>query len=78
MYISIQRDAAMRSIYSLFHCKITLHVSEAFYTHHQEYRNYSHRPLVQVICHDRLDGVASNPLESIHRQATKTLHHGQV
>jgi hypothetical protein len=28
----------------------------------------SRRPLVQVTCHDRLNGVASNPLESIHSQ----------
>ena len=24
-------------VYILFYCKITLHVSGAFYTHHQEY-----------------------------------------
>jgi hypothetical protein len=40
--------------------------------------NCSRRPLVQVICHDRLESAASNPLESIHSQATTTLHHGQV
>jgi hypothetical protein len=38
IYISVQRDATIRSIYSLFHCKITLIVSGAIYTHHQEYR----------------------------------------
>jgi hypothetical protein len=37
IYIHIQRDATMRSIY-LFHRKITPHVSGAFYTHHPEYR----------------------------------------
>jgi hypothetical protein len=41
-------------------------------------RNCSRRPLVQVICRDRLEGAASNPLESIHSQATATLHHGQI
>jgi hypothetical protein len=76
--ISSQQDATMCSIYSLFHCKVTVHVSGAFYTHHQEYRNCSRRPLVQVICHYRLDGVVSNPLENIHSQVTNTLHHGQV
>jgi hypothetical protein len=34
--------------------------------------------LVQVICRDRLEGAASNPLESMHSQATTTLHHGQI
>jgi hypothetical protein len=68
----------MRSIYSLFHCKITLHVSGAFYTHHQEYRKLSRRPLVQVICRDSLEVAASNPLEIIHSQTTTTLHHGQI
>jgi hypothetical protein len=32
--------------------------------------NCSRRPLVQVICRDRLEGAASNPLKSIHSQAT--------
>jgi hypothetical protein len=36
--IYIQRDATVRCIYNLFHCKFTLHVSGAIYTHHQEYR----------------------------------------
>jgi hypothetical protein len=40
--------------------------------------NCSRRPLVLVICHDKLDGVASNPLESIHNQVSNTLHRGQV
>jgi hypothetical protein len=40
--------------------------------------NCSRRPLVRVICHDRLDGVASNPIESIYSQVTNTLHHGQI
>jgi hypothetical protein len=40
--------------------------------------NCSRRPLVQVICRDRLEGAASNPLESTHSQATTTLHHDQV
>jgi hypothetical protein len=40
--------------------------------------NCSCRPLVQVICHDSLEDAASNPLESIHSQATTTLHHGQI
>jgi hypothetical protein len=40
--------------------------------------NCSHRPLVQVICHDRLEGAASSLLESIHSQATTTLHHSQI
>jgi hypothetical protein len=40
--------------------------------------NCSRRPLVKVIYHDRLDGVANNPLENIHSQVTNTLHHGQV
>jgi hypothetical protein len=35
-------------------------------------------PFVPVICHDRLNGVAGNPLESIHSLVTNTLHHGQV
>jgi hypothetical protein len=38
IYISVQRDATMCSIYSLFNCKITLYVLGAFYTHYQEYR----------------------------------------
>jgi hypothetical protein len=38
----------------------------------------SRSPLVQVTCHGRLDGVASNPLECIHGQVTNTLHHGQI
>jgi hypothetical protein len=38
----------------------------------------SRRSLVQVICHDRLDGVASSSLESIHSQVNNTLHHGQL
>jgi hypothetical protein len=32
--------------------------------------NCSRRPLVQVTCRHRLDGVASNPLESILSQVT--------
>jgi hypothetical protein len=36
--VCVQRDATMHSIYSLFHCKFTLHVSGALYTHNQEYR----------------------------------------
>jgi hypothetical protein len=40
--------------------------------------NSSCRPLVQVLCCDRLDGLASNPLESIRSQVTNTLHRGQV
>jgi hypothetical protein len=40
--------------------------------------NCSRRPLVQVICHGRLDGAASNPLESIRSQVANSLHHGQV
>jgi hypothetical protein len=40
--------------------------------------NFSRRPLVQVICHDRLDGVAINQLQSIHGQVNNTLHHSQV
>jgi hypothetical protein len=31
--VCVQRDTTTRSKYSLFHCKITLHVSGAFYTH---------------------------------------------
>jgi hypothetical protein len=30
MYVSVQRDATICGIYSLFHCKSTLHVSDAF------------------------------------------------
>ena len=33
----------------LFHCKVTLHVSEAFHTHHQEYINLYLQPPVQVM-----------------------------
>jgi hypothetical protein len=40
--------------------------------------NCSRRPLVNVICHERLDGVANNPLEHIRSQVTNTLHHGHV
>jgi hypothetical protein len=40
--------------------------------------NCSHRPLVQIIRRNRLDGVASNPFESIRSQVTNTLHCGQV
>jgi hypothetical protein len=40
--------------------------------------NCSRRPLVQVICRNRLEGAASNPLKSIHSQATTTLHHSQI
>jgi hypothetical protein len=28
--------------------------------------NCSRRPLVQVVCRDRLEGAASNPLQTIH------------
>jgi hypothetical protein len=40
--------------------------------------NCSRRPIVQVICRDKLEGVATYTLESIHSQATTTLHHDQV
>ena len=33
----------------LFHCRVTLHVSGAFHTHHQEYIKLYIQPLVQVI-----------------------------
>jgi hypothetical protein len=40
-------------------------------------RNCSRRPLVKVISRSQLDGAASSPLDSV-RQATNTLHRGQV
>jgi hypothetical protein len=40
--------------------------------------NCSRKPLVQAVCRDRLDGVASNTLEGVRSQVTDTLHHGQV
>jgi hypothetical protein len=40
--------------------------------------NCSRRPLVQVICRNWLGGAAGNALNSIHSQATTTLHHSQI
>jgi hypothetical protein len=65
IYISIQQNATVHSIYSLFHCKFTLHVSGAIYTHHQEYKKLSSYTIGTSHCRDRLDNVTSNPLESI-------------
>jgi hypothetical protein len=71
IYISIQRDATMRSIYSLFHCKFTHLVymfRVPFTTIIRSTGNCSRRPLVQVICHNMWAGVVTNPLGSIHSQ----------
>jgi hypothetical protein len=64
--VCVQRDATMRTIYSLFHCKITLNVSGAFTPIIRSKGNCSRRPLVQVICRDRMEGAASIPLKTIH------------
>jgi hypothetical protein len=37
------------AVFILFHCKITLHISGALCTHHQEYIKLLLQPLVQVI-----------------------------
>jgi hypothetical protein len=37
------------AVYILFHCRISLHVSGALCTHHQEYLKLHVQPLVQVI-----------------------------
>ena len=37
------------AVYTLFYCKITLHVSGAVRTHHQEYIKLQLQPPVQVI-----------------------------
>jgi hypothetical protein len=65
LYTCVQRDATISSIYSLFHCKITLHVSGAFTPIIMSTGNCSRRPLVQVICRNRQEGAASNPLKGI-------------
>jgi hypothetical protein len=44
--ISIQRDATMGSIYYLFHCRFTLHVSGSIYAHHQAIISHTFQPIV--------------------------------
>jgi hypothetical protein len=37
-YIKEQQDATLAVLF-ISHCNIALHVSDAFYVHHQEYQN---------------------------------------
>jgi hypothetical protein len=67
---NIQQDATTANLLYMFRVPFTTIIRST--------GNCSRRPLVQVICRGRLDGVASNPLECIRSPVTDTLHHGQV
>jgi hypothetical protein len=66
----------MRSIY--YFTANLLYICRVPFTHIMSTSNCSRRPLVQVIRHDRLDGVTSDPLESIYSQVANTIHYSQV
>ena len=59
-----QQDAAVRSQF-FFHCRVTLHVSGAFHTHHQEYIKLYLHPPVQAILSLQLPSSNVAKLETI-------------
>jgi hypothetical protein len=69
IYICVLRDATLRSIYSLFTAKLLYMFQVPFTPITRSTGNCSRTPLVQVICRDRLEGAASNPLKTIHSLA---------
>ena len=50
-YIKNQQDATLAVLF-ISNCKITLHVSDAFCLHHQEYLKLQQQPLVHVMGRD--------------------------
>ena len=47
-YIKNQLEATLEVLF-ISHCKITLHVSDAFCVHHQEYKQLQKQPLVHAM-----------------------------
>jgi hypothetical protein len=78
IYISVQRDQQCAVYILYFTAKLLYMFRVPFTSVIRSTGNCSRRPLVQVVCHGRLEGAASNPLKTIHSQATATLHHGQI
>jgi hypothetical protein len=63
------------AVSTLFHCKITVHVSDALCTHHQEYIKLQMQPLVQVkYCGRYLESKQGNQLINDYLITDLTCH----
>jgi hypothetical protein len=61
--LQISNEIQQCTVYFLYFTANLLHMFRVPFTPIISTGNCSHRPLVQVVCRDKLDGVASNPLK---------------